>query len=103
MPTKDLVSVLNSCVDSPNDVGLRQLRTQPHPTVLVVAHGNSLRALCKHLDRISDQNIEHLDLPTGTPLVYELSPDMKPVEHLSTLERTVVGTGCDSAMLRSNL
>jgi 2,3-bisphosphoglycerate-dependent phosphoglycerate mutase len=44
-----------------------------HPTVLVVAHGNSLRALVKHLDGISDGEIAELNIPTGMPLVYELN------------------------------
>ena len=45
--------------------------------VLVVAHGNSLRGLVKHLEGISDEDIAELNLPTGIPLVYELSKDMK--------------------------
>jgi 2,3-bisphosphoglycerate-dependent phosphoglycerate mutase len=48
-------------------------------TVLVVAHGNSLRALVKHLDGISDEAISGLDIPTGIPLVYELDAEFKPV------------------------
>ena len=44
--------------------------------VLIVAHGNSLRALVKHLDNISDDEILSLNIPTGTPLVYELDEDM---------------------------
>ena len=47
--------------------------------VLVVAHGNSLRALVKHLDRISDSDIAALNLPTGVPLAYELDDSMHPV------------------------
>ena len=47
--------------------------------VLVVAHGNSLRALVKHLDGISDEDIAALNIPTGIPLVYELDADFKPV------------------------
>ena len=47
--------------------------------VLVVAHGNSLRALVKHLDGISDAAIAELNIPTGIPLVYELDDDFKPV------------------------
>jgi 2,3-bisphosphoglycerate-dependent phosphoglycerate mutase len=50
-------------------------------TVLVVAHGNSLRALVKHLDRISDEDIVELNIPTGVPLVYEFDDDVKPVLH----------------------
>jgi 2,3-bisphosphoglycerate-dependent phosphoglycerate mutase len=47
--------------------------------VLVVAHGNSLRALRKHLDRISDADIVGLELPTGVPTVYELDDDLRPL------------------------
>jgi 2,3-bisphosphoglycerate-dependent phosphoglycerate mutase len=47
-------------------------------TVLVTAHGNSLRALVKHLDNISDDAIAELNIPTGIPLVYELDEDNRP-------------------------
>jgi 2,3-bisphosphoglycerate-dependent phosphoglycerate mutase len=47
--------------------------------VLVVAHGNSLRALVKHLDDISDEDIAGLNIPTGIPLVYRLDDDLRPV------------------------
>jgi 2,3-bisphosphoglycerate-dependent phosphoglycerate mutase len=47
--------------------------------VLVVAHGNSLRALVKHLDGISDAEIPALNIPTGIPLVYELDENLRPV------------------------
>ncbi|MGJ9404432.1 phosphoglyceromutase [Arthrobacter sp. KK5.5] len=48
-------------------------------TVIVVAHGNSLRALVKHLDGISDEDIAGLNIPTGIPLHYELDEDFAPV------------------------
>lgn len=48
-------------------------------TVLVVAHGNSLRALVKHLDGISDEDIAGLNIPTGIPLVYHLDDNLKPL------------------------
>jgi 2,3-bisphosphoglycerate-dependent phosphoglycerate mutase len=48
-------------------------------TVLVVAHGNSLRALVKHLDEIGDAEIAGLNIPTGIPLVYELDKSFRPV------------------------
>jgi 2,3-bisphosphoglycerate-dependent phosphoglycerate mutase len=48
-------------------------------TVLVTAHGNSLRALAKHLDGISDADIAELNIPTGIPLVYELGDAFMPV------------------------
>ncbi|MDZ7674661.1 MAG: phosphoglyceromutase [Acidimicrobiales bacterium] len=49
-------------------------------TVLVAAHGNSLRALVKHLDEMSDDEITGLNIPTGQPLVYELGDDFLPAE-----------------------
>ena len=48
-------------------------------TVLIVAHGNSLRALVKHLDGISDEAIAGLNIPTGIPLLYELDDNFRPV------------------------
>jgi 2,3-bisphosphoglycerate-dependent phosphoglycerate mutase len=47
--------------------------------VLIAAHGNSLRALVKHLDGISDEAIMDLNIPTGIPLVYELQDDLTPI------------------------
>jgi len=47
--------------------------------VLVAAHGNSLRALVKHLDGLSDEDIVHLNIPTGRPLVYELDERLRPI------------------------
>ena len=49
--------------------------------VLVAAHGNSLRALVKHLDGISDSDIVGLNIPTGVPLVYELDASLRPLGH----------------------
>jgi len=49
--------------------------------VLITAHGNSLRALVKHLDLISDQDIVGLNIPTGVPLVYDLDDHLKPIRH----------------------
>ena len=48
-------------------------------TVLVAAHGNSLRAIVKHLDSISDEDIAGLNIPTGMPLVYELDDELAPI------------------------
>lgn len=50
-------------------------------TLLIVAHGNSLRALVKHLDGISEDDIVELNIPTGIPLVYELDAELKPQRH----------------------
>jgi 2,3-bisphosphoglycerate-dependent phosphoglycerate mutase len=49
-------------------------------TVLVTAHGNSLRAIVKHLDSISDEGIAKVNIPTGIPLLYELDENFKPVK-----------------------
>ena len=49
-------------------------------TILVAAHGNSLRALAKHIESISDEDIMGLEIPTGQPLVYELDDDLKMIE-----------------------
>ena len=48
--------------------------------VIIVAHGNSLRALVKYLDNISDEQIVNLNIPTGLPLVYELDDNLKPIK-----------------------
>jgi 2,3-bisphosphoglycerate-dependent phosphoglycerate mutase len=49
--------------------------------LLIAAHGNSLRALIKHLDGVSDADIVGLNVPTGVPLVYELDGDLRPLRH----------------------
>ncbi|MBC5781784.1 2,3-diphosphoglycerate-dependent phosphoglycerate mutase [Ramlibacter sp. USB13] len=49
--------------------------------IVVAAHGNSIRALVKYLDGISDQDIVGLNIPNGIPLVYELDTDLKPIRH----------------------
>ena len=49
--------------------------------VIIAAHGNSLRALVKYLDDVSDKDIVGLNIPTGIPLVYELDDALKPIRH----------------------
>ncbi len=49
--------------------------------VIIAAHGNSLRALVKYLDNVSDDDIVELNIPTGVPLIYELDADLKPIKH----------------------
>jgi len=49
--------------------------------VIIAAHGNSIRALVKYLDNISEADITELNIPTGLPLVYELDEDLKPIQH----------------------
>jgi 2,3-bisphosphoglycerate-dependent phosphoglycerate mutase len=58
-------------------------------TVLIAAHGNSLRALVKHLDGISDDAITELNIPTGQPLRYELDDDFRPLEAKPVSERYI--------------
>lgn len=62
-------------------------------TVLVTAHGNSLRALVKHLDGISDADIAELNIPTGIPLVYELDENLVPVGSARYLDPEAAAAG----------
>lgn len=62
-------------------------------TVLVTAHGNSLRALVKHLDGISDEDIAALNIPTGIPLKYELGDDFLPVAPAEYLDPAAAAAG----------
>ena len=56
-------------------------------TVIVSAHGNSLRALVKHLSGISDADISSLEIPTGQPLIYELDDDLNATDRYYLAER----------------
>jgi len=47
----------------------------------VVAHGNSIRAIVKYLDNVSEKDILELNIPTGTPLVYELDEELRAIKH----------------------
>jgi 2,3-bisphosphoglycerate-dependent phosphoglycerate mutase len=58
--------------------------------VIIVAHGNSLRALVKHLDNISNQEVLELNIPTGIPLVYELDGNLKPIQHYYLGDQTEI-------------
>jgi 2,3-bisphosphoglycerate-dependent phosphoglycerate mutase len=62
-----------------NEVLAPALKSGKH--VIVCAHGNSLRAMVKYLDTISDSNIADVDIPTGIPLVYELDDTLRPLRH----------------------
>lgn len=55
-------------------------QVQADKSVIIAAHGNSLRALVKYLDNISDEDILNCNIPTGVPLVYELDDNMKPIQ-----------------------
>ncbi|MDR9444227.1 MAG: phosphoglyceromutase [Microbacteriaceae bacterium] len=65
-------------------------------SVLVTAHGNSLRALVKHLDGISDDEISELNIPTGIPLHYELDENFKPVRPAEYLDPEAAAAGAAS-------
>lgn len=75
--TECLADVVRRLLPYWEDVIVPDLRTGQ--VVLVTAHGNSLRALVKHLDGISDADIAGLNIPTGIPLVYRLDDDLHPL------------------------
>ena len=85
--TESLADVLARLLPYWQDAIVADLRAGH--VVLVSAHGNSLRALAKHLDRISDDGIGALNIPTGMPLHYELGTDMFPLESKHPLERAL--------------
>eukprot|EP00922_Rhytidocystis_sp_ex-Travisia-forbesii_P049644 GHVS01073883.1.p1 GENE.GHVS01073883.1~~GHVS01073883.1.p1 ORF type:complete len:250 (-),score=32.76 GHVS01073883.1:107-856(-) len=64
--------------------------------VLVSAHGNSLRALVKHLDVMSDADIMELNIPTGVPLVYELDDQLKPIKHYYLMDEAELKAKMDA-------
>lgn len=66
-------------------------------TVLVVAHGNSLRALIKHLEGISDADIADVNLPTGVPILFELDDDLRPADDRPLVERYLGDTEAAAA------
>jgi 2,3-bisphosphoglycerate-dependent phosphoglycerate mutase len=74
--TECLKDVLERALPYWDDAVVPDLRAGQ--TVLVAAHGNSLRAIIKHLDGVSDEAIAGLNVPTGIPLVYQLDDDLKP-------------------------
>ena len=71
-------------------------------TVLVTAHGNSLRALVKHLDGISDDDIAELNIPTGIPLVYELDDNFQPVGPAKYLDPEAAAAGAAAVAAQGN-
>lgn len=72
---KDTVARFLPCWESEIAPALRR-----GERVIIAAHGNSLRALVKHLDGVSEQDIVELNIPTGIPLVYELTDDLRPIK-----------------------
>ena len=75
--TESLATTLDRVLPYWNDNIVPQIKDGK--TVLIAAHGNSLRALVKHLDGIDESEIAELNIPTGTPLIYELDDDLKPI------------------------
>jgi 2,3-bisphosphoglycerate-dependent phosphoglycerate mutase len=71
-------------------------------TVLVTAHGNSLRALVKHLDGISDEDIAELNIPTGIPLVYKLDENFRPIEPAAYLDPEAAAAGAAAVAAQGN-
>lgn len=76
--TECLAQVVDRLMPFWDDVVVAE-HLRKNETVLVVAHGNSLRALVKHLDNISDADIAALNIPTGIPLVYRLDEHLRPI------------------------
>ena len=64
--------------------------------VLIVAHGNSLRALVKYLDNVSDDKIVGLNIPTGVPLVYELDEKLQPIKHYYLGDQEAIQAAMDA-------
>ncbi len=89
--TESLKLVIDRLLPYWDDVIIPDL--QSGKTVLVVAHGNSLRAVVKHLDGISDQEIAELNIPTGVPLVYELNEDFQPAKPSYYLDPEAAAAG----------
>jgi 2,3-bisphosphoglycerate-dependent phosphoglycerate mutase len=71
-------------------------------TVLVTAHGNSLRALVKHLDGISDEDIAELNIPTGIPLVYKLDENFRPLGPAEYLDPEAAAAGAAAVAAQGN-
>lgn len=70
--------------------------------VLISAHGNSLRALVKHLDDLSEAEVTDLNIPTGVPLVYELSEDIKTIRHFYLSEQDKIDQAIQSVRNESD-
>ena len=77
--TESLADTYERVIEYWHEVITRSLKTGNK--ILIVAHGNSLRALVKYLDGLSDDAVSELNIPTGMPLVYRLSSELRPLEH----------------------
>ncbi len=99
IPYATLPPEIRPRAESLHDVTLRLLpywydsivpSLRPGTTVLVVSHGNTLRALVKHLEAIGDEEIAALEIPHGIPLLYELGPGSRPRRPAATSDAAVV-------------
>lgn len=77
--TENLSDTIKRVVEYYNEIILPRLKKGEK--ILIVAHGNSLRGLMKHLDNMTDEEVISLELETGNPICYELDDDLKPICH----------------------
>ncbi len=83
---ESLKDTLNRVIPYWNEAITPNLREEKR--VLIAAHGNSIRAMVKYLDNVSDDGIVSLGIPTGIPLVYELDANLKPIRHYYLDDKT---------------
>lgn len=77
--SESLKDTYNRCIPYFKEEILPQLSNNKR--ILIVAHGNTIRAIAKYLENISDEDISELNIPTGTPLVYDLDKDFKVISN----------------------
>jgi 2,3-bisphosphoglycerate-dependent phosphoglycerate mutase len=77
--TENLSETMSRGLPFWNDTIVPQIRN--NQKIIISAHGNSLRALIKHIDNLSDEEVTNLEIPTGIPLVYELDAQLKSTKH----------------------
>ncbi len=77
--TECLKDTVERVIECWNEILSKEIRSGKR--LIIVAHGNSLRALVKYIDGVSDVDIVNLNIPTGIPLIYELDEELRPVKH----------------------
>jgi 2,3-bisphosphoglycerate-dependent phosphoglycerate mutase len=77
--TESLADTEKRVLEEWNEVIIPKLKA--NKKIIISAHGNTLRALVKHLDNMTSDGIANLNIPTGTPVIYELDEDLKPIRH----------------------
>ena len=77
--TENLEDTIKRVLEEWNEIIVPELKAGKK--IIISAHGNTIRALVKYLDNVSSDGIANLNIPTGTPLVYELDDDLKPITH----------------------